>query len=115
MIRLNRSAAAWSAALMAEATARGIVWLTGHPFAPGGGQPRWAQPFTARSTLSSPIRSGSRNSQQPPFAPGRVAISPALASMAVTRRTTTGLVGMEAASSAEDTAVSGLVAPLWAI
>ncbi len=41
-------------------------------------------------------------------------ISPALASMAVTRRTTTGLVGIEAARQALDTARSGPSAPLWA-
>ncbi len=34
--------------------------------------------------------------------------------MAVTRRTTTGLVGMEAARAALDTAASGPNAPAWA-
>ena len=43
--------------------------------------------------------------------PDRAAISPALANMAVTRRTTTGFVGMEAASSALETAEQGARAP----
>jgi hypothetical protein len=43
-----------------------------------------------------------------------VAIRPARASIPVTRRTTTGLVGMEAASSADDTARAGASAPRWA-
>ena len=61
------------------------------------------------------MRSGGLSSQHPPWAPGRVAMSPDFASMAVTRRTTTGLVGMEAASRALETAESALVAPLWAM
>ena len=79
-----------------------------------GGAPKWAQPLTARSTVSREILSGARSSQAPPPAPVRVPISPARASMAVTRRTTTGLVGTEAARQALDTAPGAEKASLWA-
>ncbi len=60
------------------------------------------------------MASGGLSSQAPPLAPGRVAIRPALAKSAVTRRTTTGLVAMEVASSPEDTAASAQTAFLCA-
>ena len=45
--------------------------------------------------------------QEAPVAPGRVAISPAFAKRAVTRRTTTGLVGIEDASTPLGIACAG--------
>src|SRR5690606_17533276 len=101
------SPAARSAAVRALATWRGMWVLTGQCLAPAGGEPRWAQPFTALSTTSRVMASGRCNSQAPPEAPGRVAIRPALASKAVTRRTTTGFVGTEAASTALGAAAAG--------
>ena len=64
--------------------------------------------------LSRMVASGRRRRQAPPVAPARGAIRPQRASMAGTRRTTTGLVGMEAASAALDTARSGPKASLCA-
>ncbi len=78
------------------------------------GTPMRAHSLTACSTASSPIRSAGRASQAPPEAPRRVQIRPALASMAVTRRTTTGLVATEAASSLDDTAEAAVRASLCA-
>ena len=51
MVILDKaSVAASSAAVRALATWRGICSLIGQPLAPAGGEPMWAQPFTAFST-----------------------------------------------------------------